>query len=96
MTTGVVMLMSFSLFGNFAWWDAGADIFGDGYGQKIHHVTQVPWIEVGNATIEYFVGVDGLSFPLVILTTLADMATGYPSFGMPPGPAAEAPELIAN
>ncbi len=28
--------------------------------------------------------------------TLADMATGYPSFGMPPGPAAEAPELIAN
>ncbi len=28
--------------------------------------------------------------------TLADMATGYPSFGMPPEPADEAPELIAN
>jgi hypothetical protein len=28
--------------------------------------------------------------------TLADMATGIPSFGMPPEPAVEAPELNAN
>jgi FeS assembly SUF system regulator len=28
--------------------------------------------------------------------TLADMATGFPSFGMPPEPAVEAPEFNAN
>ena len=50
-----------------------ASIFGGGYGQKLYEVTKLTWITLGSGrtapTIEYFVGVDGLSFPLVILTT---------------------------
>jgi len=68
-TTGVTLLLSLLLFKHFAWW-RGNDLFGAGYGQKIFEVTQLTWISLGSGKIEYFVGVDGLSFPLVILTTL--------------------------
>ena len=36
----------------------------------MQHVERAAWITGDNFTIEYFLGVDGLSFPLVVLTTL--------------------------
>ena len=63
--------LSLLLFADFAWWNLSVEqIFGSAYGQALHHVTRADWISVGPFKIEYFVGVDGLSFPLVILTTL--------------------------
>jgi len=70
-TSGIVMLLSFAMFKEFNWWAEGAAaIFGESYGQTLHYVTRVPWITFSSgASIQYFVGVDGLSFPLIILTT---------------------------
>ncbi len=73
--TGLTLLLSLGLFQSFDWWQSGAaEIFGPGYGQKLHQVTKLTWITLGtgdsSTPIEYFVGVDGLSFPLIILTTL--------------------------
>ncbi len=45
------------------------EAFGSAYG-TLHHVVRADWITGENFAIEYFLGVDGLSFPLVILTTL--------------------------
>ena len=67
--TGLTFVLSLLLFQHFAWW-GGGDVFGQHYGEKVYEVTQLDWIHLaGVATIQYFVGVDGLSFPLVILTT---------------------------
>ncbi|MCK6483995.1 MAG: NADH-quinone oxidoreductase subunit M [Phycisphaerae bacterium] len=46
--------------------------FGTGYGtpESLHFVYRIPWISAGGFTIDYFVGIDGLSFPLIVLTTL--------------------------
>jgi len=44
-------------------------VFGSSYG-TVQHVERANWIEGNHFTIEYFLGVDGLSFPLVVLTTL--------------------------
>lgn len=69
-TSGIVLVLSLFLFQHFAWWGAG-DVFGEAYGQKLYEVTQIDWITLGSgAAIQYYIGVDGLSFPLVILTTL--------------------------
>jgi len=76
MVSGVTLLLSLGLFQHFAWWRGldTAGIFGSGYGQKLYEVTKFTWITLGEGSgaskIEYFVGLDGLSFPLVILTTL--------------------------
>ena len=73
--TGLTLLLSLGLFQHFSWWGKGAgwalEVFGSHYGQKLFEVTRLTWITLGGeARIEYFVGVDGLNFPLVILTTL--------------------------
>ncbi len=44
-------------------------IFGASYGM-LHHVARLDWITGTNFKIEYFLGIDGLGFPLIILTTL--------------------------
>ncbi len=73
LATLVTLVASLWLFGSFA---GGGDpantieIFGNSYGGALHHVQRLPWIEGQNFTIEYFLGMDGLSFPLFILTTL--------------------------
>lgn len=36
----------------------------------VQFVDRVPWIRIGNFNVDYFLGVDGLSLPLVLLTTL--------------------------
>ncbi len=46
------------------------EVFGSSYGQVLHFVDRVPWITGESFQIEYFVGLDGLNLPLVILTTL--------------------------
>jgi len=49
------------------------DVFGSYYGQALHFVDRAPWITGDSFKIEYFVGLDGLNLPLVILTTLISM-----------------------
>ncbi len=73
-TTLVAFAMSLGLFGTFF---GGGDtpteaIFGSTYGM-LHEVVRVPWITGENFHIEYFLGIDGLGFPLVILTTLVSL-----------------------
>ncbi|MBI1825483.1 MAG: NADH-quinone oxidoreductase subunit M [Planctomycetes bacterium] len=69
-TTVVALLLSLTLFKTFL--GNGHDpssVFGQRYG-TLHHVERAPWIEVpGKFTIEYFLGIDGLGFPLFVLTT---------------------------
>jgi len=68
--TLATFLVSLGLFATFFGGSAGADgVFGSTYG-KLHHVVRAPWISGSNFAIEYFLGIDGLGFPLVILTTL--------------------------
>jgi len=71
-TTLATLVVSLTLFGDFL----GASdrqsteaIFGSSYG-RLHEVVRIPWITGNNFTIEYFLGIDGLGFPLFILTTL--------------------------
>ena len=69
--TLLTLLLSLTLFTTFLGGgnDASAHtIFGSRYG-TLHHVERVPWITGQNFTIEYYLGIDGLGFPLVILTT---------------------------
>jgi NADH-quinone oxidoreductase subunit M len=44
-------------------------VFGTHYG-ALQHIERITWITGETFTIEYFLGVDGLGLPLVILTTL--------------------------
>jgi len=50
-------------------------------------VEKVSWISatlplVGNINIEYFMGIDGLSVPMVLLTALISFVAVFPSFGI--------------
>ncbi len=86
-TSGVVMLLSLTLFNDFAFWTMGDDwqltLFGQGYGDKLYQVTRLTWITLGSgAKIEYFVGIDGLSFPLVILTTVVTFLAALASWNI--------------
>ncbi len=65
-TTFVVFLLSCLMFGPFL----SGDAFGGDYGANMQFEENVPWITVGGFHINYHVGLDGISFPLVILTTL--------------------------
>lgn len=42
----------------------------DGASSQMQLIERVPWITAGNFVVQYFVGVDGLSMPLVALTSL--------------------------
>ncbi|GIK15403.1 MAG: oxidoreductase [Planctomycetota bacterium] len=53
--------------------------FGTRYG-TMHFVERATWITAESFTIEYFVGVDGLSFPLLILTTLVSFLACWASW----------------
>ncbi len=82
--SGAVMLLSFALFQHFAWWSG--DVFGSEYGAKLFEVTRLNWITLGTAAnpthIQYYVGVDGLSFPLVILTTVVSFLSCLASWNI--------------
>ena len=75
-------LVSLLLFGTFFGGDGSAEtVFGSSYG-KLHHVVRASWIEGPRFTIEYFLGVDGLGFPLLILTTLVGFLACLASWNM--------------
>ncbi len=87
LASGVTLALSLGLFPHFAWWGQdAAGIFGGAYGQKLYEVTKFTWITLGegdNATpIQYYVGVDGLSFPLVILTTVISFLAALASWNI--------------
>ena len=64
-------VLSLALFGTFfgGGGESAEAVFGTQYG-TLHHVERATWIEGENFAIEYFLGIDGLGFPLFILTTL--------------------------
>src|SRR5215212_10039563 len=68
-TTLVVFVLSLALFGMFDWnrGSAYAYVSGDNDAGTVQLVQQAAWIPAFN--VHYKVGVDGLSFPLVILST---------------------------
>lgn len=76
LTTFAVFLLSCLLFGPFL---DGTYRAGE-YGSNMQFETSVPWIEVGPFAINYHVGLDGLSFPLIILTTLVTWLSAWASW----------------
>ncbi|MCP4245842.1 MAG: NADH-quinone oxidoreductase subunit M [bacterium] len=73
LATLVTLGLSLALFGQFVGGgdpDNSIEVFGSTYGGALHYVQRFDWITGDNFTIEYFLGMDGLSFPLFILTTL--------------------------
>ncbi len=76
LTTLVTFLVSLWLIPPFL---AGGDaaqavnIFGSSYGETLHFVQRIPWITGDSFSIKYFVGIDGLSMPFVVLTTLVSL-----------------------
>ena len=66
-------LVSLLLFRTFFGGAADSEaVFGSSYG-TLQEVFRTPWITSEKLAIEYFVGIDGLGFPLVILTTLVGL-----------------------
>ncbi len=70
----LTFLVSLSLFGSFFGGaeNAAGSFFGSSYG-TLHNVERADWITGQRFAIEYFLGVDGLSLPLLILTTLVGL-----------------------
>ncbi len=66
LTTLAVFLTSLVLFSPFI---SGYALSGS-YGLSMLFERDLSWINVGDFNIRYHVGIDGLSFPLIILTTL--------------------------
>lgn len=70
LATFAVSLLLFGTFFNVWEADGTRTVFGTNYG-TLHHVERASWIEIpGKLHIEYFLGIDGIGFPLFILTTL--------------------------
>jgi len=61
--------------------EGSAEVFGLHYG-ALQHVVRLPWIIGESFTIEYFLGIDGLGFPLFILTTLISFLACLASWNM--------------
>ena len=72
-TTFAVFLLSLLLFPPFL----NGAAFEGGYGESMQFVSQIPWISVGSLNIEWFVGIDGISFPLILLTTLVTWLSAW-------------------
>jgi len=86
-TTFVVFLLSLMLFPPFL--DGSA--FEGGYGEAMQFESRANWIQIGGEqqadgsyegglSIDWYVGLDGISFPLVILTTLITWLASWTSF----------------
>lgn len=55
--------------------------------QSFQFVEKIPWIKatfplVGQFSVEYFIGIDGLSAPMVLLTALVCFVAVFPSFNI--------------
>ena len=73
--TFAVFILSLFLFGPFLEGYGGEGTYG-----QVTFETDVSWIQVGDFDIRYHVGIDGLSFPLIILTTLITWLAAYASW----------------
>jgi NADH-quinone oxidoreductase subunit M len=51
-------------------------------------VVREEWVDVGSLQLQYFLGLDGLSMPLVVLTTCLTLASVLVSFGISTRPRA--------
>ncbi len=57
------------------------EVFGASYdAASFKHVERVTWIDAATFNIEYYVGLDGLSFPLIILTCLIGFLSCWASY----------------
>ena len=54
------------------------ELHADGY----QFVERHQWVDVGQFNLQYFLGVDGISMPLVVLTTCLTLASVLVSFGI--------------
>ena len=59
---------------------AGFELHQDGF----QYVVRKEWVDVGSFHLQYFMGVDGLSLPLVMLTTFLTLASVLISFSVKP------------
>ncbi|HPF38488.1 MAG TPA: NADH-quinone oxidoreductase subunit M [Phycisphaerae bacterium] len=75
-TTFIVLLLSLTLFPPFL----NGSAFDGGYGENMQAVTQHDWINVVGLKIQYYIGMDGMSFPLIILTTLVMWLAAWTSW----------------
>ncbi len=78
--TLIVLILAISLYPAFK---TGKEMVGINQADSFQFVEQVSWIKAFN--IEYFVGVDGLSFPMVLLTALLCFLCIPASFGIVKG-----------
>ncbi|NOX58579.1 MAG: NADH-quinone oxidoreductase subunit M [Planctomycetes bacterium] len=76
--SGATFLLSLFAISTF-WGGDASGVFGDAYG-TLHHVERASWITGKSFTIEYFVGLDGLSLPLFVLTTFVSLLACLASF----------------
>src|SRR3990172_4259799 len=84
LATLATLLLSLTLFSTFLGGRdaAGAQCAVGSSCGKLHHVGRATWIELpGKLKIEYFLGIDGLAFPLFILTTLVSFLACWASWG---------------
>ena len=91
-TALVAFLLSLSLFATF--FNPAGESSGDGFGSRygmLQHVQRATWIESKSFTIEYFVGMDGLSFPLIVLTTLISLLSCLASWNFDKWPINKGP-----
>ena len=65
LTVSIQLILTAWLYSNF---DPATLISADNIANPTKFVVQVPWIDSFN--IQYFIGVDGLSMPMVMLTSL--------------------------
>jgi len=74
--TFVTLLCSCWMFPPFT----SGDAFIGQYGSAMQYEHKVPWIHVGGFNINWHVGLDGISFPLIILTTLISWLAAWASW----------------
>jgi NADH-quinone oxidoreductase subunit M len=83
----LTLLLGLSLFRDYL--PASADtpqarqqVFGASYGSpdSLKHVERADWITGERFKIEYYLGIDGLSFPLIVLTVLISFLSCWASF----------------
>src|SRR5512136_1046117 len=65
---------------------APATVFGPAYQNGFKLVHRLPWIHSAGFSIDYMVGVDGIGFPLVLLTTLVCLLACVASWNIEKSP----------
>ncbi len=76
------LILSLLLFPTFLGGGEGAAGYSGSHYGELHHVERHEWITGSNLAIEYFLGIDGLGFPLLILTTLVAFLACLASWNM--------------